>query len=160
MEKEKKYHTPKEALLKIRDWCAYQERCQQEVRDKLYEYGLKTDDVENIIAQLVSENFVNEERFAIAFAGGKFRIKKWGKIKIRQELKAKRVSDYCIKKGMEQIEDTEYIKTLKRLLVLKTKLITEKNHLKKKQKLVRYALGKGYEQDIVFDILKSNEEGN
>jgi regulatory protein len=160
MEKEKKYHTPKEALLKIRDWCAYQERCQQEVRDKLYEYGLKTDDVENIIVQLISENFVNEERFAIAFAGGKFRIKKWGKVKIRQELKAKRVSDYCIKKGMEQIEDTEYIKTLKRLLMLKTKLITEKNHLKKKQKLVRYALGKGYEQDIVFDILKSNEEEN
>ncbi|MEO8760999.1 MAG: regulatory protein RecX [Bacteroidia bacterium] len=160
MEKEKKYHTPKEALLKIRDWCAYQERCQQEVRDKLYEYGLYSTDVENIIAQLISENFVNEERFAIAFAGGKFRIKKWGRIKIKQELKAKRVSDYCIKKGMAQIEDTEYINTLKRLLTLKAKLITEKNFLKKKQKLVRYALSKGYEQDIVFDVLKFNEEND
>ena len=160
MEKEKKYHTPKEALLKIRDWCAYQERCQQEVRDKLYEYGLRADDVENIIAQLISENFVNEERFAIAFVGGKFRIKKWGRNKIRQELKAKRVSDYCIKKAMAQIEDAEYINTLKRLLMLKAKLITEKNHLKKKQKLVNYALGKGYEQDLVFDILKNNEDNN
>jgi regulatory protein len=158
MEKEKKYHTPKEALIKIRDWCAYQERCQQEVRDKLYEYGLKTDDVENIIVQLISENFVNEERFAIAFVGGKFRIKKWGKIKIRLELKAKRVSDYCIKKGMAQIEDTEYINTLKRLLMLKAKLITEKNYLKKKQKLLRYALGKGYEQDLIFDILNSDQD--
>ncbi len=158
MEKQIKYHTPKEALLKIRDWCAYQERCQQEVRDKLYEYGLRTDDVENILSLVISENFVNEERFAIAFAGGKFRIKKWGKIKIKQELKAKRVSDYCIKKGLVQIEDTDYINTLKRLLLLKAKLIIEKNHLKKKQKLVRYALSKGYEQDIVFDMLRGEEK--
>jgi len=158
MEKEKKYYTSKEAIIKMRDWCAYQERCQQEVRDKLYEYGLKTDDVENIIVQLINENFVNEERFAIAFAGGKFRIKKWGRVKIKMELKAKRVSDYCIKKGMAQIDDAEYINVLKRLLALKSKLITEKNHLKKKQKLVRYALGKGYEQDLIFDLLNSEED--
>ena len=158
MEKQIKYHTPEQALIKIRDWCAYQERCQQETRDKLYDYGLKTDDVENIIAQLVNENFVNEERFAIAFAGGKFRIKKWGKVKIKQELKAKRVSDYCIKKGLAVIDNTDYINTLKKVLALKAKSITEKNFLKKKQKLVRYALSKGYEQDLIFDILKSQEE--
>ncbi len=160
MEKEKKYHTPQEALFKIRDWCAYQERCQQEVRDKLYEYGLNTENVENIIAQLINENFVNEERFAMAFAGGKFRIKKWGKVKIRQELKAKRISDYCIKKGLAQIEEQEYINTLKRVLALKSKSITEKNRLKKKQKLVRFALGKGYEQDLVFDLLDDIEGEN
>lgn len=158
MEKQIKYHTPEQALIKIRDWCAYQERCQQEARDKLYDYGLKTDDVENIIAQLVNENFINEERFAIAFAGGKFRIKKWGRVKIKQELKAKRVSDYCIKKGLAVIDGTEYINTLKKVLALKAKSITEKNFLKKKQKLVRYALSKGYEQDLIFDILKSQEE--
>ncbi|HXU27437.1 MAG TPA: regulatory protein RecX [Bacteroidia bacterium] len=158
MEKQIKYHTPEQALIKIRDWCAYQERCQQEARDKLYDYGLKTDDVENIIAQLVNENFINEERFAIAFAGGKFRIKRWGKVKIKQELKAKRVSDYCIKKGLAVIDNTDYINTLKKVLTLKSKSITEKNFLKKKQKLVRYALSKGYEQDIVFDLLKSQEE--
>lgn len=158
MEKQIKYHTPEQALIKMRDWCAYQERCQQEARDKLYDYGLKTDDVENIIAQLVNENFINEERFAIAFTGGKFRIKKWGKVKIRQELKAKRVSDYCIKKGLAVIDNTDYINTLKKVLALKAKSITEKNFLKKKQKLVRYALSKGYEQDIVFDLLKSQEE--
>ncbi|HKC67970.1 MAG TPA: regulatory protein RecX [Bacteroidia bacterium] len=158
MEKQKIYYTPEQALIKIRDWCAYQERCQQEVRDKLYDYGLKTDAVENMIAQLVTENFVNEERFAIAFAGGKFRIKKWGKVKIKQELKAKRVSDYCIKKGLAVIDNTEYINTLKKVLALKEKSITEKNVLKKKQKLVRYALSKGYEQDLVFDLLKNQEE--
>jgi len=158
VEKQIKYHTPEQALIKIRDWCAYQERCQQEARDKLYDYGLKTNDVENIIAQLVNENFINEERFAVAFAGGKFRIKRWGKVKIKQELKAKRVSDYCIKKGLAVIDNTEYINTLKKVLTLKAKSITEKNFLKKKQKLVRYALSKGYEQDIVFDLLKSQEE--
>ena len=158
MEKQIKYHTPEQALIKIRDWCAYQERCQQEARDKLYDYGLKTDDVENIIAQLVNENFINEERFAIAFAGGKFRIKKWGRVKIKQELKAKRVSDYCIKKGLAVIDGTEYINTLKKVLALKAKSITEKNFLKKKQKLVRHALSKGYEQDLIFDVLKSQEE--
>jgi regulatory protein len=158
VEKQIKYHTPEQALIKIRDWCAYQERCQQEARDKLYDYGLKTDDVENIIAQLVNENFINEERFAIAFAGGKFRIKKWGRVKIKQELKARRVSDYCIKKGLAVIDNTEYINTLKKVLALKAKSITEKNLLKKKQKLVRYALSKGYEQDIIFDLLKSQEE--
>jgi regulatory protein len=158
VEKQIKYHTPEQALFKIRDWCAYQERCQQEARDKLYDYGLKTDDVENIIAQLVNENFINEERFAIAFAGGKFRIKKWGKVKIKQELKAKRVSDYCIKKGLAVIDNTDYINTLKKVLALKAKSITEKNFLKKKQKLLRYALSKGYEQDLIFDVLKAQEE--
>jgi regulatory protein len=158
VEKQIKYHTPEQAIIKIRDWCAYQERCQQEARDKLYDYGLKTDDVENIIAQLVNENFINEERFAIAFAGGKFRIKKWGKVKIKQELKAKRVSDYCIKKGLAVIDSTDYINTLKKVLALQAKSITEKNFLKKKQKLIRHALGKGYEQDLIFDILKSQEE--
>jgi regulatory protein len=158
VEKQIKYHTPEQALIKIRDWCAYQEHCQQEARDKLYDYGLKTDDVENIIAQLVNENFINEERFAVAFAGGKFRIKKWGKIKIKQELKAKRVSDYCIKKGLSIIDSTDYINTLKKVLALKAKSITEKNFLKKKQKLVRHALSKGYEQDLIFDVLKSQEE--
>ena len=155
---QRKYHTPKEALLKIRDWCAYQERCQQDVRDKLYEYGLKTDDVENIISQLISENFINEERFAIAFAGGKFRIKKWGRVKIKQELKARRVSDYCIRKGLAIIDGTDYINTLKKVMALKEKSITEKNHLKKKQKLVRFALSKGYEQDLIFDLLNDNNE--
>lgn len=153
MEKELKYHTPKQALLKARDWCAYQERCQQEVRDKLYGYGLKTDDVENLIAQLINENFVNEERFSKAYAGGKFRIKKWGRIKIKQELKARRISDYCIQKGLAEIDEIDYTKTLKNLLAKKAKELKEKSPIKKKYKLVRYAVGKGYEQDIIFSLV-------
>ena len=158
VEKQITYHTPEQALLKARDWCAYQERCQQELRDKLYGYGLKTNEVENLIAQLIAENFVNEERFAKAFAGGKFRIKKWGKIKIKMELKARRVSDYCINKGLAEIDPTEYMHTLKKVLVLKARSVHEKNALKKKQKLLRFALSRGYEQDLIFDVLKANEE--
>jgi len=152
----KQIENNQQAFLKIRDWCAYQERCQQEVRDKLYGYGLRSDDVENLIARLIDENFVNEERFAKAFAGGKFRIKKWGRVKIKMELKARRISDYCIQKGLKEIDGNEYIKTLKKVLEQKAKTITEKNHLKKKQKLVRYAIGKGYEQDLIFDILNDD----
>ena len=153
MEKEIKYHTPQQAFLKARDWCAYQECCQQEVRNKLYGYGMKTNDVEELIARLVSENFVNEERFAKAFAGGKFRIKKWGRVKIKQELKARRISDYCIQKGLKEIDNAAYTKTLKTLLNKKATEIKESSAIKKKYKLVRYALSKGYEQDLVFDLL-------
>ncbi len=147
---------PHLALVKIQGWCAYQERSQQEVRDKLYEFGMWSEVVENIISQLIQNNFLNEERFAMAFAHGKFAIKKWGRIKIKQELKQKRVSDYCLKKALQQIDETEYINTLKKIIETKRKLIKEPNKVKLKFKLMSYALSKGYEKDLIFDIL--NEE--
>ena len=149
---------PKIALVKMQGWCAYQERSQQEVRDKLYELGMWTDAVENIISQLIQDNFLNEERFAMAFVHGKFAIKKWGRIKIKQELKQKRVSDYCLKKALQQIDDVEYIQTLKKLIKSKRKLIKEANPIKLKFKLMSYALSKGYEKDLVFDVLNDNED--
>src|SRR6478672_11099295 len=85
--KKQKVYTQHQALVKAEAWCAYQERCQQEVRDKIYSWGLHEHEVENVIAELISKNFLNEERFAKAYAGGKFRIKKWGRVKIRMELK-------------------------------------------------------------------------
>lgn len=154
----KKIHTPQQALLKLRDWCAYQERCQQEVRDKLYALGLHYNDVENLLSQLISENFVNEERFAKAFAGGKFRMKKWGRIKIKNELKARRLSEYCIRKGLAEINSNDYFETLRRLIRKKEQEVKEKNPLRKKQKLLRYTLGKGYEQELIFEILNNNYE--
>jgi regulatory protein len=119
--KPKKKLTPQQALIKAQQTCAYQERCQQEMRDKLYEWGLYPNEVENIIADLISENFLNEERFAKAYAGGKFRIKKWGKVKIKIELKKRKISDYCIRKAMEEIPDKEYIAALKQLIEKKIK---------------------------------------
>jgi len=113
--KKPKVYTQKQALIKAESYCAYQERCQQELRDKLYSWGLHEIQVENVIADLIASNFINEERFAKAYAGGKFRIKKWGRVKISIELKRRKISAYCIKKGLAEIEEEEYIKTLQKV---------------------------------------------
>jgi len=149
--------TPLLARRRIENWCAYQERSQQEVRDKLYEYGLHKSDVEQILTQLIGDNFLNEERFAIAFAGGKFRIKKWGKIKIKLELRQKKVSDYCIKKALNQISDADYFSTLEKIIERKNREVKEPNKLKKHYKLLQYASSRGYEKDLIIEVLKEIE---
>lgn len=148
---------PHLALIKMQSWCAYQERCQQDTRNKLYELGLWPEAVENIIVKLIEDNFINEERFAMQFAKGKFNIKKWGRIKIKQELKQKRVSDYCLKKALQQIDEEEYIAMLTKVIATKKRLITEKNPIKLKFKLATFAISKGYERDLVFDVLNLTE---
>ena len=142
--------TPQQALPKLKQYCAYQERCHSEVKDKLYSYGVFKNDAEEIISKLIEENYLNEERFAIHFAGGKFRIKQWGKVKIKYELKQKNVSDYCIKKALNEIEDADYKKLLYKLAGLKLKTLkSEKNIFIKKRKLQDFLLQKGFETDLV-----------
>ncbi|MCA5005508.1 regulatory protein RecX [Sphingobacterium bovistauri] len=153
-ERNKKNYTPNQAKLKIESFCAYQERCQQEVRDKLYEWGLYETDVENIIANLISENFLNEERFAKAYVGGKFRMKDWGKIKIIQHLKLKKVSQPLIKIALREINDEEYIEKIKILINKKTFNQPHKLSYTAKAKLVRYLQSKGFENDLIFIHLK------
>lgn len=154
MEEKKKIKlSPEAALLKAQSYCAYQERSQQEVRDKLYDWGLWPDAVESIIAELINQNFLNEERFAIAFAGGKFRIMKWGRVKIKIALKQKKVSDYCIKKALQQITEEDYIKTLRDVIAKRSKLEKEKNVIKRKYKLLSYAASRGFEKDLILDVL-------
>lgn len=150
--------TPLSAQKRIENWCAYQERSQQEARDKLYGYGLHEADVELIISQLIDGNFLNEERFAIAFARGKFRIKKWGKIKIKMELRQKKVSDYCINKALKQISDSDYFSTLEKIIEKKNREVKEPNKLKKHYKLLQYAASRGYEKDLIIDVLKKIEK--
>jgi regulatory protein len=152
--KKQKVYTVKQGVLKAQAYCAYQERCQQEVRKKLYEWGLFGDEAEEVIAVLINENFLNEERFAIAYVSGKFRIKKWGRIKIKQELKQRKISDYCIKKALAQIEPSDYELTLQHLALKKKKDIKDKMPHIRKAKLLRYLLSKGYEQDIIMDIIE------
>jgi len=154
--KPKKKLTPNQATIKAQNSCAYQERCQQEMRDKLYEWGLHTNEVENIIANLISDNFLNEERFAKAFAGGKFRIKKWGRVKIKIELKRKKISDYCIKKGMQEIDDKDYIKTLRDILTKKLKENPKGKQQIRNYKAAQYAMSRGFESDLIWDILKGD----
>ena len=99
----------------ILHYCRYQERCHQEVRNKLYELGCTTHEVEQQLTRLIEANALNEERFARAFAGGKFRMKQWGREKIKQQLKLRKISDYCIRKAMTEIDENEYEKTLRKL---------------------------------------------
>jgi regulatory protein len=147
--------TPNQALPKIKQFCAYQERCHSEVKEKLYNYGLGKNDVEEIISKLIEDNYLNEERFAVHFAGGKFRIKQWGRIKIRYELKQKQVSDYCIKKALAAINDSDYQQTLGKLAEQKIKSLKgEKNIFTKRKKLQDHLRLKGYEGDLVHDWVK------
>ena len=153
----KKVLDKKTALAKLEHYCAYQERSQQEVRDKLYGYGLHSAEVEDVLCDLIGADFLNEERFAIAYVLGKFRIKHWGKLKIKQGLKLKRVGDNLIKKALLQINYDDYEKTLKELLEKKNALLKEKERYKRRQKLVIYGISKGYEREIIFDCLNSSD---
>ena len=146
--------TPEQAIPKIKQYCAYQERCHAEVRDKLYSFGLHKNDVEEMISQLISENYLNEERFAIHFAGGKFRMKQWGKIKIKQALKFKQVSEYCIRKALKEIDTGEYEGTFQKLVEQKLKsLKSEKNIFIKKRKLQDFLLQKGFETSMILEAV-------
>lgn len=151
----KKKLSPTEAKQKIYRYCAYQERSHKEVRDKLYEYGLYRDEVDELLSALITEGFLNEERFAKAFAGGKFRMQRWGRIKILNELEARGLTSNCIKIGMKEIEDADYIKTLREILARKLNQLDEENAFVKRDKLARYVIQKGFEADLVWPEVKS-----
>lgn len=152
-EKKQTVYTQHQALVKAESWCAYQERCQQEVRDKMYSWGLHEHEVENIISELISKNFLNEERFAKAYVGGKFRMKKWGRVKIRMELKRRKLSDYCIKKGMAEINEDDYLETIRKLAEEKMRSIKERDSMKKRYKVMSFLASKGYESELVREIV-------
>lgn len=152
---QKKKLTSDQALQKTRLYCASQERSHAEVKQKLYSYGLNKNDVEQILSQVIEEDYLNEERFATAYARGKFRMKRWGRIKIKYELKQKRVSEYCIKKAMKEIDEEEYAKTLRKLLDEKLKdLKPEKNDLIRQKKVTDFLLQKGYEWEMISSFFK------
>jgi regulatory protein len=145
------------ALVKAESFCAYQERAQQEVRNKLYDWGLWPDEVEELISELINTNFLNEERFTLAYVSGKFNIKRWGKIKIKQGLKLKRIPDKMIAKALNSIDYDDYLKTVLAAAEKKLKTITEKDPYKKKYKLTSYLMGKGFENDVILSVLKDND---
>lgn len=151
----KKKFTPKEAKLKIAKYCAYQERCHQEVRNKLYDFGLEPVDVEEIIYELIQKDFLNEERFAKAYVRGKFIYKKWGRNRIIRELKMRKISNYCIKKGLKEINEDLYADTLKRILSRKVEGLKNIKGHQKNYKAAQFAIGKGYESSLVWEVIKS-----
>lgn len=149
-------------LQKAASYCAYQERTQDEVKQRLKKWNVWGDEADEIIAELISMNYLSEERFAKTYAGGKFRIKNWGRMKIRQELNRRGLSTYSIEKGMNEIGDEDYVSGLRELLSKKRNLLskTETDPFKLKQKLARFAVGKGYESELVWkEIGDLNETG-
>lgn len=151
--------TKEQALPKIKHYCTYQERSHKEVKEKLYSLGLYKTDVEELLSQLIEEDYLNEERFAIQYAGGKFRMKQWGRVKIQMGLKERQVSVYCIRKAMGEISPADYEKTLQRLAEKKWELLKGEQYLSREGKTRNYLLQKGYESSLVQMIvagLKAN----
>lgn len=146
--------TLQEARSKIERYCAYQERHHQEVRSKLYSYGLFQNDVEEMIASLIVSGFLNEERFAKAYAGGKFRMKKWGRMKIENALQSKGISPNCIRSGLKEIDEKDYLSTLRELLQQKWDLIPEPNIYVRRDRVSKYAIAKGYEPERVWQMIR------
>ncbi len=139
-------------LQKAAAYCAYQERTHGEVRQRLRKWEIWGDAADEIIAELITLNYLNEERFAKTYAGGKFRLKHWGKRKISQELQRRGVSAYSIAQGMNEIDDKNYKLGLQELLLKKKNLLSQRETdlFKLKHKLVQFALSKGYESELVW----------
>jgi regulatory protein len=146
----------KQALAKAESFCAYQERAQKEVRTKLLELGMRGDELEEIISELILNNFLNEERFAMNYASGKFNIKKWGRIKIKQGLKLKGVPEKLLQKALYSLDDDDYFKTLSDLALKKANLLNEKDPFKRKMKLMYYLQSRGFENDLILVVLKDS----
>lgn len=141
------------ALARLQKYCAYQDRCHHEVRSKLLELKVYGEDLEWVMDELIKEKFLDELRFAQSFARGKFRNNKWGRTKIKIELKKRKLSEYCIRKGLEEIEEADYHETLEKLIQKKWERTKAKDHFQKRQKTAAFVIGKGYENHLVWPIL-------
>jgi len=144
-------------IKKLEKYCSYQDRCHFDVRMKLLSLKVYGDDLEEIMAHLVTENYLNEERYARSYARGKFRMKRWGKNKIKQNLQMKQISAYCIAKAMEEIVDEEYYKSLKEIMLKSIQKNHHLNELIKKDKAIKYAASRGYEAQLIFEVIKEFE---
>jgi len=155
-EQSKKQYSIQEAREKIRAFCAYRERSQYEVKQRLYEYGLYTDAVNQEISALIQENFLNEERFARAFVRGKFSIKKWGRVKIKQALYPHQLSEYILNKAFSEIDEEDYLKTLEDVIEKKAASVKLKNEFERNGKIAQYVISRGFEPSLVWEIIKDS----
>lgn len=154
----KKYLSKEEALAKLERYCAFQERCHREVRYKLIDLGVYGQTLEQIIVELIDGNFLNEERFARSFARGKFRMKQWGKTRIIRELKARDITDYCIRKALEEIDPEDYLAVLRNVIKKrKEKISADDNEFVMKSKLSQYAISRGFEPELVWEALREED---
>jgi len=152
--------TKEEALKKIKHFCTYQERSHSEVKEKLYSFKLFKSEVEEIIAELIESNYLDEGRFARQFAGGKFRMKQWGRKKIQYELQQKGVHRVNIELGLKEIEEKEYMETLQKLASKKWNELKNGGKMTSQAKTYAYLLQKGYEPDLITKVIRAINNGN
>ena len=146
--------TPLEAQKKLEHYCAYQDRCHQEVNEKLRTLGIDVETSDKIIVHLINHNFLNEERFAKSFARGKHRIKHWGRIRIVRELKMRHISQYNINSALKEIDNPDYFDSFNALADRFWEALRERNPFKKRQKTYDFLFRKGYEPDLIYDKLQ------
>ncbi len=152
-----KQYSVREVIERIQSFCAIQDRSQYEVKNKMKDWGVEECIIDNILSDLVTEKFIDEHRFANSFCRGKFRIKKWGKIKIKNELKKRKISDSCIKKGLEQIDEKEYGLLLSELFKKKKNSINEKNKFIRNGKIAKYLQQKGFENNLIWELINNEK---
>ncbi|MCP9236272.1 RecX family transcriptional regulator [Lewinella sp. JB7] len=151
-------YTAEQALEALQHYCAYQDRCHKEAREKLHELGYYGDPAEEVIAELIREKYLDEERFARSFARGKFKIKRWGRYKIRAELKHRHISAYCIKQAMKEIDPSEYYGTLCSELERRNGIEKAGQHpYLRRRKLADYMVKRGYESGMVWEAINELE---
>ncbi|MBC8755597.1 RecX family transcriptional regulator [Kordia sp. YSTF-M3] len=152
---EKKSYSVKEAKLKIQNFCVYQDRCHKEVIEKLRQMNMIPEAIDVIVSELIQDNFLNEERFAQSFARGKFRIKKWGRVRIVRELRLRNISKFVVDSALKEIDASEYLNTLDELARKRNAAVKETNSFKRKKKIADYLLYRGWETHLVYE--KINE---
>ena len=152
-----KVYTVKEATERIQSYCAIQDRCQWEVEKKNERMGISDEIIENILTDLILDKFVDEQRFSESFCRGKFRIKRWGKVKIKNELKIKKISKNCIDKGLLQIEKKEYMKVLKDLYLKKRDSLKDTNQFIRKGKIAKHLQQKGFESKLIWELINKDK---
>lgn len=145
-----------DAIKHIQKYCAAQDRCHAEVRTKLIEHSIYGDILEEIISELISDGFLDEERFAKSYVRGKFRIKDWGRNKIVQELKFRQISDYSIREGLKEIHESDYWATLERLYQKKLKTIQYKDKYDLYRKMTTYLMVKGFEYELIKEVMSDD----
>lgn len=151
----KEVYTIEEVKRKLERYCVYQDRCHKEVEDKLREYKLIPQAREAILLHLFEHNFINEERFSKSFARGKYRIKKWGRLRIVRELKFRQISEYNIKTALKEIDEEVYTSNLYSLTEKKNELIKTTNIYERKKKLYAYLTYRGYESNLIYEAIES-----
>ena len=154
----KDFFTIKQAIQKLEHYCAYQDRCHEEVIQKLRSMKMDQDEIDQIIVQLIADNFLNEERFACSYARGKHRIKHWGKIRIVNELKFRKISATLIKIALKEIDDSDYFGMFETLAEKHWETISERNTMKKRKKFCDYFLRKGWETELIYQKVKELEK--